>query len=110
MLVTWTRFNRWDRFSPKYYAVPLLSFLSLNRLFSRRVSLSSTATSPNVSVMRVPAARLMLGLRPVRWMRSSRWQCCKRSALVKGAKGSWTTSVECVLGPDRILLRRAASQ
>ena len=98
--VTWTRFNRCARFMSKYSVATLLSFLSPNRLLSSRVSLSSTATSPTVSVMRVPAARLMLGSRPGSWLRSSWYQCWRRSEPGRGAEGSASTSAECVLGPD----------
>ena len=73
-LVTCTRFNRCARFAPEYYVAPLLSFFPRTRLFSNQVSLSSTTTSPTISTIRVPAAWLMLGSIPGRWLRSTRWR------------------------------------
>ena len=61
-----------DQTPSPYSAAPLCSFLSRTRLFSKRVSRSSTATSLTLSAMRVPAARFMLGSNPGRWLRSSR--------------------------------------
>ena len=69
--VTWTRFSRCAKLAPKYSVAPLLSFFSRTRLFSNCVSLISTATSPTVSMMRVPAAQLMLWSRPGRWLSSN---------------------------------------
>ena len=58
----------------------LIIFLIPTRLFSSRVSISSTATSLTVLAIRVPAARLILGSRPGRWLRSSWWRYWRRSA------------------------------
>ena len=73
--VTCNRFNRCARLAPKYSVAPLLSFFPRTHLFYNQVSLSSTATSPTVSAMRVPAARLRLGSIPDRCLRSNRWRC-----------------------------------
>ena len=101
--VNCTRFNRLARLAPKYSVVTLLSFFSWTFLFYNRVSLRSTATSPTVSAMQVPAAWLMLGSVPGRWLRSSRWRCWKRSASGKSAETSGTMSTELVFGMDRMI-------
>ena len=85
--VTWTRFSRFVRFVPKYSSMPLFSFLSWTRLFSSRIFLSSTANSPTILAMQVPAARLMLWSRPGRWLRSIRRRCWRRSTPGRVCRG-----------------------
>ena len=92
--VTCTKFSRCAKLAPKYSAAPLCSFFSRTRLFSSRVSQSSTATSLNVLAVRVPAAWLMLGSSSGRWLSSRRWRYWSRSLSGRGAEGSGTTSTE----------------
>ena len=72
----------------------LVIFFSRTRLFSSRVSWISTANSPTVLAMQVPADQLMLWSSLGRWLSSRWWQCWRRIALGKGAEGLGTTSVE----------------